>query len=116
MLLGLVIFGLTGMRALAQTSSPPPPCPRFPAGSVINEAPGLFSSFGVLSVNLTYTTTVDASGNTLFCFMRGNGTQSASLHGHPGDTIIFTWQNALPPLASRPAALSRDTDVQPAVA
>jgi FtsP/CotA-like multicopper oxidase with cupredoxin domain len=117
MLLGAVIFGLAGMSALGQTSSPaPPPCPRFPVGSVINEAPDLFSDDGQLRVNLSYQTTVDSNGNTLFCFMRRDGTQSPTLHVHPGDTIVFTLTNALPPPSSSAAATFSLSKRQAAIA
>jgi FtsP/CotA-like multicopper oxidase with cupredoxin domain len=104
-LFGAFLFAIAEISAFAQTSNhAPPPCPRFPAGSVIKEAPNLFSQNGVLSVNLTYQTTVDQNGNTLFCFMQRDGTQSPTLNVNPGDTIVFTLTNALPPPAATAAA------------
>ncbi|HKV42301.1 MAG TPA: multicopper oxidase domain-containing protein, partial [Blastocatellia bacterium] len=92
--LGAIVFALAPLCAVAQTS--PPPCPRFPAGSVIQQAPDIFSNRGVLKVNLTYQTTLDANNNTLFCYMQKDGTQSPTLHVHPGDTIVFTLTNQVP--------------------
>jgi len=86
-----------GTAAVRGQSANPPPCPRFAAGSIIKAAPDLFSDDGKLYVNLTYRTTIDQNNNTLFCFMQNDGTQSPTLHVHPGDTIIFTLKNALPP-------------------
>jgi FtsP/CotA-like multicopper oxidase with cupredoxin domain len=104
-LFGALLFAIAQISAFAQTSNhAPPPCPRFPAGSVIKEAPNLFSQNGVLNVNLTYQTTVDQNGNTLFCFMQRDGTQSPTLNVNPGDTIVFTLTNALPPPAATAAA------------
>src|SRR5580700_6168022 len=72
---------------LAQSAGP---CPRFPAGSTITAPQDLFSERGVLRVNLTYETAVDANGNTLFCFMTETGVQSPALHVWPGDRLLLT--------------------------
>ncbi len=74
----------------------PAPCPRLPAGSVIDEPQNLFSSHGVLSVNFTYRAQIDLSGNTLFCFVTDDGSQSPTLHVNPGDRLIINLNNALP--------------------
>jgi FtsP/CotA-like multicopper oxidase with cupredoxin domain len=97
-LAGAFVLMLGQMSALAQSSSSSfPVCPRFASGSVISQAPDLFSENGVLKVNLKYQTTVDANGLTLFCYMMSNGQQSPTLHVRPGDTIIFTITNTVPP-------------------
>ncbi|MGH9761089.1 MAG: multicopper oxidase domain-containing protein, partial [Blastocatellia bacterium] len=96
LLSGVTIFALGQIYALAQSSSSSPVCPRFPAGSVINQGPDLFSSNRVLRVNLNYQTTVDANGLTLFCYTTSDGKESPNLHVHPGDTIIFTLTNTVP--------------------
>jgi len=59
------------------------PCPRPPAGSVVTPPPELFSSNGVLNVQLNYFTTVDSAGRTLLCFQTLDGTQSPTLHVQP---------------------------------
>jgi FtsP/CotA-like multicopper oxidase with cupredoxin domain len=51
----------------------------------------------VLSVNLTYKTRVDESGNTLYCFMTDDGAQSPTLHVHPGDELLIMLKNDLDP-------------------
>jgi FtsP/CotA-like multicopper oxidase with cupredoxin domain len=79
--------------AFAQTEQP---CPRYAAGSTIVEPEDLFSSRGVLRLNLTYMTRVDADGNTLYCFMNSDGAQSPTLHVHPGDRLMIDFKNGLP--------------------
>ena len=52
---------------------------------------------GILRVTLNYETRVDADGNTLYCFMTPDGTQSPTLHIHPGDELQILLKNNLPP-------------------
>ena len=72
------------------------PCPRNTPGSVIVEPEDLFSSHGVLRVNLSYRTEVDANGNTLYCFVTSDGAQGPTLHVHPGDRLQINFRNELP--------------------
>jgi FtsP/CotA-like multicopper oxidase with cupredoxin domain len=74
-------------------------CPRFDVGSTVTDPPTLFSSHGVLQVSFAYETTVDAAGRTLFCFMMANGQQSPTLHVWPGDHLLLTLKNHVPPAA-----------------
>jgi FtsP/CotA-like multicopper oxidase with cupredoxin domain len=77
-------------------SEPPQPCPRFAAGSVLIEPKNLYSVHGTLDISLTYSTRIDASGNTLFCFTTPEGDQSPTLHVFPGDTVVIHLKNTLP--------------------
>jgi FtsP/CotA-like multicopper oxidase with cupredoxin domain len=43
---------------------------------------------------------VDKSGNTLYCFMNADGAQSPTLYVQPGDQLILTVKNLLPPSSS----------------
>ena len=70
-------------------------CPRFAAGSVITAPEDLYSKDGLLTVKVTYQTTVDANGNTLFCFTDANGAQSPTLHVNPGDRIAMSVTNQI---------------------
>ena len=83
--------------AFAQASTP---CPRFPVGSAISQPQDLFSEHGVLRVNFTYETTVDPNGNTLFCFITDAGTESPTLHVHPGDRLLINLKNNVPAATS----------------
>jgi len=75
---------------------PTEPCPRFAPGSTIVEPEDLFSSRGVLQLNLTYESRIDSSGNTLYCFTNSDGAQSPTLHVQPGDRLMINFRNALP--------------------
>ncbi len=72
------------------------PCPRYNPGSVVLEPKSLYSNNGVLQVTFTYQTAVDAYGNTLYCFVSQDGTESPTLHLKPGDTLVLTLKNLLP--------------------
>jgi FtsP/CotA-like multicopper oxidase with cupredoxin domain len=51
-------------------------------------------------VNLSYDTSVDSEGRTLFCFATPDGKESPTLHVHPGDHLIVHVKNNLPTPAS----------------
>ncbi len=84
---------LTPLVAAAQVSNP---CPRFAAGSTVKNPPALFSQNGTLTVNLSYNSETDADGRTLYCFTTPTGTESPTLHVHPGDHLIVKVKNNLP--------------------
>ena len=71
-------------------------CPRPPIGSEIQQPPDLFSVNGTLEVSLTYNTSVDDDGRTLFCFVSNDGKLSPTLHVNPGDNVIVHLTNAVP--------------------
>ncbi len=91
-----LLLAISQIYSFAQGSSS---CPRFPVGSSITAPPDLFSERGVLRVNFTYQTTVDQNGNTLFCFMTENGSESPTLHVRPGDRLLIDLTNAIPAAA-----------------
>src|SRR5476651_2383299 len=64
------------------------PCPRLSAGSIVPDPPDLFSKNGVLSVDLSYNSTTDADGRTLFCFTTPDGVEQPTFHVNPGDKLI----------------------------
>jgi FtsP/CotA-like multicopper oxidase with cupredoxin domain len=96
---GLVAACLGGAGSAARAAEDPEPaaCPRPPAGSLVRQVPGLFSRNGKLNVTFEYRTATDADGRTLFCFQTPDGTESPTLHVHPGDTLHLTLINRLPP-------------------
>jgi FtsP/CotA-like multicopper oxidase with cupredoxin domain len=99
---GALLFAISHICVFAQSSGP---CPRFPVGSPITAPLDLFSEHGVLSVNFTYQTTVDQNGNTLFCFMTESGSESPTLHVHPGDRLLINLTNSVPSAAAAMAAM-----------
>src|SRR3984885_8428152 len=72
------------------------PCPRYAAGSTVTNPPALYSQAGMLTVNLSYQTAQDSQGRTLYCFTTPNGTESPTLHVHPGDHLVVNVKNLLP--------------------
>lgn len=96
-LLAVLLMGLVSpSAALAQG------CPRPVPGTEVKPPPDLFSSNGVLKVRLTYQTSVDAKGRTLFCFVTDRGAESPTLHVNPGDTIKISLTNDLPQVPAGP--------------
>jgi len=101
----MALWAAGGVAALAQTTTSPTPvapvanaCQRFPAGSVVQEPPALFSQNGVLNVSFSYQTATDQFGRQLFCFMTPSGLENPTLHVHPGDTLNVTVTNNTPPV------------------
>lgn len=86
----------TGLNTVAPVPPVPNPCPRAAAGGVIQQPPALFSSNGVLSVQLSYQTTTDRYGRTLYCLMTPSGLEEPTLHVSPGDTLKITLTNNTP--------------------
>lgn len=100
-----VLIGIAPLAAMAQptglnTTAPVPlvpnGCPRQPPGSVIQQPPALFSSHGVLNVQLSYQTATDPYGRTLYCLVTPAGQQEPTLHINPGDTLNVTVTNNTP--------------------
>ena len=93
----VMVMAWASTCAFAQTvASVANPCARFRAGSVIHQPPALFSYNGVLNVQFSYQTTVDAAGRQLFCFMTPSGLENPTLHVNPGDTLNITVTNNTP--------------------
>ncbi|HEV2646493.1 MAG TPA: multicopper oxidase domain-containing protein [Acidobacteriaceae bacterium] len=98
-----LLFG-TLLPLAHATIAAPVICPRYAAGSALIEPKDLFSNRGILRVTFNYETRVDSDGNTLYCFMTPDGTQSPTLHVRPGDELLITLNNNLPMPASGSAA------------
>jgi FtsP/CotA-like multicopper oxidase with cupredoxin domain len=103
-LLGAVLLVLTQTAAFAQTTVSTSntlaavqpvanACPRFAAGSVVQQPAAFFSQDGELSVQFSYQTTTDFANRTLFCFMTPSGLENPTLHVKPGDHLIITVTN-----------------------
>ena len=106
-LIGVSILVMAPLCALPQAATAtdshpapvapvPNPCPRFKAGSVVQQPPALSSSNGVLNVRFSYQQTTDSVGRLLHCFMTEDGLESPTLHVNPGDTLNLTVTNNTP--------------------
>ncbi len=87
--LSVLAFSLAGVSAQD-------PCARFAQGSVVHDPVNLYSKDGVLEVNLSYETSQDDFGQTLYCFVTPDGVQSPTLHVNPGDTLVINLTNLVP--------------------
>src|SRR5260370_13356866 len=97
----VMAFAIAPLGAFAQTpvAPVPNPCPRFAAGTMVQQPPALFSHNGVLNVRFSYQTTTDTTdspGRQLFCFMTPDGLENPTLHVNPGDTLNITVTNNTP--------------------
>ncbi|MGC2445520.1 multicopper oxidase family protein [Candidatus Binatus sp.] len=100
-LIALIAVAAPSVFAAGESRLPAPtdgagPCTRFTAGSVASNPTDLFSKKGVLTVSLSYNTETDANGRTLYCFTTPDGTESPTLHVHPGDHLVVNVTNNLP--------------------
>jgi FtsP/CotA-like multicopper oxidase with cupredoxin domain len=97
-LVGTATLVMAQLCAFAQTPVPPVsnPCLRFTAGSIVHQAPALFSQNGVLNVRFSYQQTTDTMGRPLHCFMTPDGMEKPTLHVNPGDTLNITVTNNTP--------------------
>jgi FtsP/CotA-like multicopper oxidase with cupredoxin domain len=106
-LMGVLILVMAPLCAFPKTatatdSDPMPvapvldPCPRFNAGSAVQQPPALYSSDGVLNVRFTYQQATDSVGRLLHCFMTEDGLESPTLHVKAGDTLNITVTNNTP--------------------
>jgi FtsP/CotA-like multicopper oxidase with cupredoxin domain len=86
----------TGLTTVAEVAPVKNPCPRYQAGTVIQQPPSLFSFRGVLNVRFSYQTTTDKYGRTLYCLMTPDGLQEPTLHVNQGDTLSITVTNNTP--------------------
>ena len=71
-------------------------CPRGVMGDVVPEPADLRSKDGVLRVELSYRKSVDAQGQTRYCYIDRDGHQSPTLRVRPGDQITLTLRNDVP--------------------
>src|SRR6185312_2482331 len=71
-------------------------CPRPPIGSEVQPPPDLFSVNGTLETSLSYYTSVDDAGRTLFCFVTTDGKLSPTLHVNPGDKVVIHLTDMVP--------------------
>lgn len=101
----LLAMGMAMAWLGAADAHGPAGCPARPAvGSVVREPEDLRSAHGVLRVDLDYRTSVDASGETHFCYVSADGSEAPTLRLKPGDLLILRLKNQEPGSASDSAA------------
>lgn len=73
-------------------------CPVRPAaGSVVGEPKNLYSAHGELRVDLRYRTSVDAAGQTHYCYVSSDGSEAPTLRVKQGDLLVLRLKNEEPP-------------------
>jgi FtsP/CotA-like multicopper oxidase with cupredoxin domain len=78
-------------------------CVRPAAGGTVKPPPDQRSHNGILDVALSYKSSVDKVGRTLFCFVTPHGSESPTLRVKPGDTINISLTNAVGAPAGGPS-------------
>src|ERR1043166_7007158 len=84
-------------------------CPRPPIGRTVTDPVDINGSNGVLKVELEYHTSTDEQGRPRYCFLTKDGNLAPNLRLHPGDELILTLKNDLPPVATIPQTTSIHT-------
>ena len=69
------------------------PCPRPAAGATVPEPEDLRSENGVLKVELTYRSSLEANGSRRYCYSYKDGSEAPTLRLKPGDLLILTLKN-----------------------
>ena len=94
LLVAAVIFFFAQSNVFAQTTAPES-CARPAIGSAVPEPEDLRSENGVLRVDFKYRSSVDANGQTRYCYLNKDGSQAPNLRLHPGDWLILSLKNEL---------------------
>ena len=96
--------GMLAFWALAPAQQAIADCPSRPSvGSVVGEPENLRSAHGVLRVDLSYRSGVDADGQMRYCYVSADGGEAPTLRVKPGDRLILRLKNeqpAAPPMAA----------------
>src|ERR1051325_11709755 len=100
---GMLLLLCLGLAAPGMAKADGGVCPRYAVGSEIQPAPDLYRVHGVLKLTLNYFASMDDAGRTLFCFVTADGEESPTLHVNPGDRIVITLTNMVPPVTGGPA-------------
>ena len=72
-------------------------CVRPEPGSEVLQPEDLRSDHGVLKVNFKFVVDADALGHTRFCYLYSDGAQAPTLRVKPGDELILSLENDIPP-------------------
>jgi FtsP/CotA-like multicopper oxidase with cupredoxin domain len=74
-------------------------CGRPGAGGLVGQPENVFSSNGILKVQLSFQTELTSHGVTRYCYVYNGGVQSPTLRVKPGDELILELKNDLPDTA-----------------
>src|SRR5579875_135002 len=102
----LSIPALLLISFLAHSQPPNNSCPRPFLGSLVQAPADLRSSGGRLRVDLSVRQSFDIFHLPVYCYIDGGGNESPTLRVHPGDDLVLTLRNQLPPDTAAPAGHS----------
>jgi FtsP/CotA-like multicopper oxidase with cupredoxin domain len=103
----LMVLSATSSLTLAQIRNPEV-CPRPSTAAPIPEPEDLRSENGVLKVEFSFRSEVDAHGHTRYCYIDGKGIESPNLRLHPGDLLILMLKNELATKGGAQSAMVMD--------
>jgi len=83
------------LPAIAQKTSTAA-CARPATGSTVPEPEDLSAQSGVLDVELTFRSDVDANGGVRYCYIYKDGSEAPTLRVKPGDLLILRLKNEVP--------------------
>jgi len=92
----MAMFLTVLIRASGQTA-PTESCRRPTVGAIVPEPEDLHSENGVLRVELTYRSSLEANGSRRYCYLAKDGSEAPTLHLKPGDLLILTLKNEVAP-------------------
>jgi len=80
------------IRASGQTA-PTESCRRPTVGAIVPEPEDLHSENGVLRVELTYRSSLEANGSRRYCYLARDGSEAPTLRLKPGDLLVLRLKN-----------------------
>jgi FtsP/CotA-like multicopper oxidase with cupredoxin domain len=96
-LLCLALFLYLASIPACAHGAPGRTCTRPSAGSDVQQPLDLRSDHAVLKVTLRFVSDLDEQGHLRYCYLYGDSTQAPTLRLNPGDEVILTLENDIPP-------------------
>lgn len=96
-LLVLVSFSYLAAVPACVHGAPTRACTRPAAGSEVQQPFDLRSDHGLLRVVLKFASDVDEQGHLRYCYLYGDSAQAPTLRVDPGDEVVLTLENGIPP-------------------
>lgn len=92
----ITAFSLACSSFLLSQISSQEACPRPATGSPVISPAEIRSDHGTLAATLSFRTSIDSAGRTLYCYIDATGHQAPTLRVHPGDLVTLKLKNDLP--------------------
>ena len=92
---GRIVFLILLAAGVAHSQMGDRTCPRPRVGGVAVPPKDLYSSDGVLKVELSFQTFTDIYGRRFYCYIAGDGSQSPTLRVKTGDEVVLKLKNEI---------------------